>query len=164
MLAAGVTAVAAVAPLPHAVVADPRPETGDARSTAPSRIALTVVVTPPAYLGGAAVEFPDATAVDIVAGSDVTLRAGTTARALTVSRAGAPTLAAPARDGLAVIELPSPSDGAWLVTQDGSEEGARLLIVRVVADAAPTVRVVEPGRDRRSRSAGGRSRDHPRGA
>ena len=148
-LAAGLTAVAAVAPLPHAGVAGPRPQAVDARPPGPSPIALTVVVTPPAYLGGAAVEYRDATAVDVLAGSAVTLRAGTTARALTASRGGAPTLVAPARDGRAVIELPSPADGAWLVTPDGSEEGARLLIVRVVTDAAPTVRVVEPGRDRR---------------
>ena len=149
-LAVAAMTAAAIGPLPQAgVLARPGPEAGEGRPGPTARVALTVVVTSPAYLGGEVVEYPDATAVDVVAGSQVLLRAQTAARAVHVSRDGAPPLVAPASDGLAVIELSSPSGGTWLVAPDGAAGGAHLLIVRVVADAAPVVRVVEPGRDRR---------------
>ena len=148
-LAMGVMTAAAIGPLPGAgVAARPGSEAGADRPAAPPRLALTVVVTSPAYLGGEAVEYPDATAVDVVAGGQVMLRATTAARAIHVSRDGAPPLVAPASDGLAVIELPSPSGRTRPVTAAGAAGGAHLVIVRVVADAAP-VRVTEPARDRR---------------
>ena len=139
-------AARAVGPVAASDTADPAVSAGDARLTS-----FSVVVSPPPYLGGESVEHRDATAVEVVAGGQVEVRAGTTAATIRVAREGAAALVAAASGGMAAVTLPEPPDGTWVISAGSAEpgNGARLLIVRVVADAPPLVRIVEPGRDRR---------------
>ena len=153
-VAVGLATAAAMLPWPARAVgtvagsgaSDPAVSVGDARLTS-----FSVVVSPPAYLGGESVEHRDATAVEVVAGGEVAVRAGTTAATIRVARDGAAPLVAAASGGMAAVTLPEPPDGTWVISAGSAEpgNGARLLIVRVVADAPPLVRIVEPGRDRR---------------
>ena len=112
---------------------------------------FSVVVSPPPYLGGESAEHRDATAVEVVAGGRVEVRAGTTAATVRLARDGAAPLVAAADQGIAAATLPEPPDGTWVISAGPAEpgSGARLLTVRIVADAPPLVRIVEPGRDRR---------------
>ncbi len=153
-VAVGLVTAAAMMPWPARAVgtvagsgaSDPAVSVGDARLTS-----FSVVVSPPPYLGGESVEHRDATAVEVVAGGHVEVRAGTTAATIRVAREGAAPLDAAASGGMAAVTLPEPPDGTWVISAGSAEpgNGARLLIVRVVADAPPLVRIVEPGRDRR---------------
>jgi hypothetical protein len=139
-------AARAVGPVAGSGASDPAVSAGDARLTS-----FSVVVSPPSYLNSESVEHRDATAVEVVAGGHVEVRAGTTAATVRVAREGAAPLVAAASGGMAAVALPEPPDGTWVISAGSAEtgNGARLLMVRVVADAPPLVRIVEPGRDRR---------------
>ena len=113
--------------------------------------AVTVRVTRPAYLGGAVDELPALPAIDIAEGSTVTLRIEASGDAVQIARDGAAPRLISAVGGVAEVTLPSPPGGTWLLApaRGGAAEGARLLTVRLVPDAPPSVRVLAPGRDRR---------------
>jgi hypothetical protein len=112
---------------------------------------VTVRVTHPAYLGGAVEEMPAPPAIDVAEGSTVMLRIEASGGAVQVSRDGDAPRVISTGSGVAELTLPSPPGGTWLLAPErgGATEGARLLTVRVVADAPPSVRVLVPGRDRR---------------
>jgi hypothetical protein len=152
--AAGLLAAALAAPTAavRRIVAPGMPAGVGADDPATARItAMAVRVVPPAYLGGAPTDGPAPPALDVVAGSAVTLRIETAANAVDVSRDGVDGQVIDVRDGIAEFALPSSPAGTWLVTPSPAHaaDGGRLLSVRVVNDALPVVRVTAPGRDRR---------------
>jgi hypothetical protein len=152
--AAGLIAAALAAPTAavRRTVALGMPAGVGVEGPATARItAMAVRVVPPAYLGGAPTDGPAPPALDVVAGSAVTLRIETAAGAIEVSRDGGDGQVIDVRDGVAEFALPSQPAGTWLVTPSPARaaDGGRLLSVRVVDDAPPVVRVTAPGRDRR---------------
>jgi hypothetical protein len=154
-VAAMVAIVAAVVPWPvPAFEAVKSPASARPAAGAPSDhpiTALSARVVPPAYLGGVPYDTAEATTLEIVGGSQVTLLAHTNDATVRISRDGTETTDVATAGGVASIELPSPAGGTWLIAPGSADDarGGRLLVIRVVDDAPPVVRVVTPGRDRR---------------
>ncbi|MGE0359649.1 MAG: hypothetical protein AB7H93_16660 [Vicinamibacterales bacterium] len=141
----GLALAGAVVPIPPRGTTDVSGPGGSVE--APLGIAaVSVIVTPPAYLGRAPAAHDDPTGLEVLAGSQVALRVTTAAPRVALSRDGAPPIVAATSDGVATAELPAAFEGAWLVAAAGE---SRLVRLRRRDDAPPRVRIVEPGRDRR---------------
>lgn len=149
--AAATAAVVATAPRAPAANATPAGAVA-AQGEAPVIRALTATITAPRYLGGAVTEARDPNVVEVPGGGHVALAVEASAPRLDVSRDGAPIPSPALVDGKTQIALPQTPDGVWVLTprtSAGEAGQARLVTVRTVPDAPPTVRVLDPARDRR---------------
>jgi hypothetical protein len=117
----------------------------------PSISSVAIDVRAPAYLGGTRRVARDASRVEVPAGAVVSFVVATDAQTITVARDGAAAVEHPATGGAARITVDEPLDGIWTLAPRtrGQQGRARLVVVQVVPDAAPEIRVTEPARDRR---------------
>ena len=119
---------------------------------------VNVTVTAPAYLRTAPVTVPDASDVRVPAGSTLRLVVHTHLPAVTLDDAAGAALALERGISAGTFErtwAPTQSTASALVARaaDGTIGASRLLVVTVVPDEPPTVRVVRPGGDLRLPSA-----------
>jgi hypothetical protein len=120
-----------------------------AADVAPSIEAVEVMVTPPAYTGGAARRVVDPGRLEVVAGGRLEVRLRAVADAVELSTLEGAAAMERRDDGVFVAELVAEADGfIALEPAIAGHAGARRLIGLVVQpDALPLVRLTEPGRD-----------------
>ncbi len=117
----------------------------------PAISGVAVDVRAPAYLGGTHRVVRDANRVAVPAGAVVSVVVATDAETIAVAREGAAAVEHPTAGGEARITLDEPPGGIWTLAprRRGQEGQLRLLVVEVIPDAPPAIRVTEPARDRR---------------
>lgn len=110
-------------------------------------VTATFVVTPPVYTGRPPVGIEDADIIEVLAGS-VVRATYTGVPSGAIATFGGRTLTPSASDAGPVVSLEVRASGL-LAMQDGAGTLLRTTAVHAVPDAAPQVRVTEPGRDLR---------------
>lgn len=111
---------------------------------------LTVTITPPSYTGRAPVVADDPSALEVFEGSALAVEVGGRAHEIDVALAGDRHRMAAAGPGRFRATLDRVSDGALSVQAfgpDGDPAPRRVVVVRVVPDRAPSVRITAPGQD-----------------